>query len=199
MANVGNWVGEVTTTLGQGDLTLGGAIEGFTTFSSAVPNGLVWYVLVEGKNKEAGKGTLAGSTLKRTTVYSSLIDGVFSDISPPKLNLLGVANVFCTFNKTAFDEIQSDINNSLHLSGGNNEMAQPIDMGLNRVKFLGESIALDDAMPYHQISDLINLRLEGVIPSGDIDFGRVSEAITTLDDYRLVTEAVSQEIDYGSV
>ena len=101
--NVANWVGQTTTTVGSGNIGLSGNIAGYAPWSS-IPDGAVWYAIIDGDNREAGVGTLSGSTLERTTIYSTLVGGVFSDSLPTPISLSGNASVYCTFNKTAFDD-----------------------------------------------------------------------------------------------
>ena len=104
LARVGNWVGELTTTLGIGDIDLGGALDGFAKFSS-IGDGEVYYAIVEGNDREAGKGIITGSVLQRIDVYSTLVDGSYDEDSPQPIDLKGLANVFCTFNERAFREL----------------------------------------------------------------------------------------------
>ncbi len=104
LARVGNWVGELTATTGTGNIELGGALNGFTTFSS-MGDGEVYYALVEGNDREAGKGTLIGTVLQRTDIYSTLVDGVYNEVDPQPIELEGLANIFCTFNERAFREL----------------------------------------------------------------------------------------------
>ncbi len=107
LARVGNWVGELTATTGTGDIELGGALNGFTTFSS-MGDGEVYYALVEGDDREAGKGTLVGTVLQRTDIYSTLVDGVYNEVDPQPIELEGLANIFCTFNERAFRELNQE-------------------------------------------------------------------------------------------
>ena len=103
MASVGNWVGEITTTTGTGSIELGGALQGFAKFSDIGGNEF-WYAIVDGLNKEAGKGSLSGNILTRSVIYSTLVNGAYSSNNPLPIVLSGNASVYATFNKTAFDE-----------------------------------------------------------------------------------------------
>lgn len=113
MANVGNWVGELSFTTGVGPASLGGAIAGFTTFASIGETNF-WYAIVDGDNREAGEGTLSGGVLTRDIIYATLENGVYNDNSPTAISLSGQASIFSTFNKTAFDQF----NNALKLPVG---------------------------------------------------------------------------------
>jgi len=114
MLKVGNWVGELSTTTGAGSIALGGPLPGFTTFST-MGDGQVWYAIVDGDNREAGAGTLVGNILERTTVYSTIFNGDYNGSNPSPIPLSGLATVFSTFNKTAFDELQSGLDGTASL------------------------------------------------------------------------------------
>lgn len=105
VATVGNWVGEVTATAGTGSIALNGPVEGgYIRFSDTVPDGSeVWYTIIDGENRESGVGTLDGNILERTAVHETLANGIFSDNAPLPLSLSGLATVFSTMNKGAFD------------------------------------------------------------------------------------------------
>lgn len=66
-------VQETTTTTGTGTLTLGGAVSGYRTFTSAIATGdRVRYAIALGTEWETGDGTLATpGTLTRDNVYAS--------------------------------------------------------------------------------------------------------------------------------
>jgi len=66
-------VKETTTTVGTGDITLGGAVSGFQAFSATMANGdTTWYCIAGGAEWEIGLGTWnTGNTLTRTTVLKS--------------------------------------------------------------------------------------------------------------------------------
>ena len=73
-------VQESTTSPGTGDISLGGAVTGFRTFSSVMTNADTCYYAIAdqgGANWEVGLGTYAstGNILQRTTVYASSAGG----------------------------------------------------------------------------------------------------------------------------
>jgi hypothetical protein len=103
MGKIGNWVGELSTTTGTGAITFGGAIQGYAAWST-IGNGEVWYGITDGLNREVGLGTLNGIVLTRTTVYATLIGGVYNANSPNAISLSGAAEIYSSFNKAAFDE-----------------------------------------------------------------------------------------------
>lgn len=65
-------VRETSTTTGTGTLTLGGAVTGYQTFSSAIGSAnTCYYAIVNGSEWEIGVGTVGTGTLARTTVLQS--------------------------------------------------------------------------------------------------------------------------------
>lgn len=85
-------VQETSTTTGTGTLTLGGAVSGFQTFSTAVGNGnTTYYAIVGGTEWEVGLGTVGAGTLSRDTIYASSNGGSAVNLSA------GSKNVFVTY------------------------------------------------------------------------------------------------------
>lgn len=87
-------VRETTTTTGTGTLTLGGAVTGYQSFSSAVGNGNTTYYAVSsssGSEWEVGVGTVGSGTLARTTILASSNSGSAVDFSA------GTKDVFVTY------------------------------------------------------------------------------------------------------
>lgn len=109
-ANVSDWVGELTTTVGSGDISLGGQLDGYAPFDT-IPDGQVWYSIKDGINRESGQGALKenGTVLERTILSATLISNQYTENPATALPLSGLANVYCTFNKAAFDEFNSSI------------------------------------------------------------------------------------------
>jgi hypothetical protein len=72
-------VRETSSTTGTGTVTVGAAYDGYRSFSSCIPTGSVVYYCIHNTSTgfesewEVGYGTytVAGTTLSRTTVYSS--------------------------------------------------------------------------------------------------------------------------------
>ena len=86
-------VKETSLTQGSGSLTLEGAFGGFQTFSATVGDGNTTYYAIENESKwEVGIGTYTSSsnTLSRDTVLKSSESG-------DKINIYGVATVFCSY------------------------------------------------------------------------------------------------------
>ena len=89
-------VKETSTTTGTGDVTFGGAVTGFDTFSTGVGNSNTTYYAIVNRTVdewEVGLGTLAGdsSTMARTTVLTNS-DGNTSAITLSA----GTKDIFCT-------------------------------------------------------------------------------------------------------
>lgn len=107
MRDVGNWIGELTTTTGTGPITLGGPLtSAFSSFSS-VGITSVEYSIIDGDDREAGLGTIAGGILTRNTIHSTIVNGVYSGNSPGPISLSGLAQVHSAFSRVAFDELQT--------------------------------------------------------------------------------------------
>jgi len=85
-------VQETTTTTGTGTLTLGGAVSGYRTFTSAFNDGeRVRYAIALGSEWEVGDGvfTVSGTTLTRENVYASSNSNALVNFSA------GSKNVWC--------------------------------------------------------------------------------------------------------
>lgn len=106
----GNWLGENTSTIGQGPINLGGAAPGFSTFIY-LGDCEVYYTIVDGNKKECGVGTITGRVMERTTVIATLVDGIYTENSAP-LSLTGSAQVFGTINSEFFKSILLDTENA---------------------------------------------------------------------------------------
>jgi len=91
-----NGVKATTLTTGTGDVTLA-AVSGYVPFPQAFSVGdQVPYAIRNGQNWEWGIGTVqAGGVLERTTVASTLVAGVFTDVAPARITLTGVSEVVC--------------------------------------------------------------------------------------------------------
>ena len=100
-----NWVGEYTSTVGDGDIVLGGQIDGFCGFANAGDNVDVYYTIMDGSNKETGIGTVVSGNLIRKTIHAVLIDGSYIKGGSP-LQLSGDAQVYLTANASFMDQIQ---------------------------------------------------------------------------------------------
>ncbi|RKZ91468.1 MAG: hypothetical protein DRQ40_09855, partial [Gammaproteobacteria bacterium] len=109
MTQVSDWIKESCTTVGTGVLTLIGSEEGFTRFGSAFSTPRqVWYVILDGINRETGVGTFNGvSSITRDTINSTLVGGVFNNTNPTAIYLNGSSVVACAFSADAYLELIS--------------------------------------------------------------------------------------------
>ena len=101
-----NWVGEYTSTVGGGDIVLGGPIDGFCGFANAGDGVDVYYTIMDGFNKETGIGTIVSGNLIRKTIHAVLLDGSYIKGGSP-LQLSGDAQVYLTANANFMDNIQA--------------------------------------------------------------------------------------------
>ena len=107
---VADRVKEQTTTSGTGNISLGGAVTGFVTFSSVLSNGdTTYYTISDGNNWEVGLGTYtsSGNTLTRTD--SNVLQSTNSD---NRISLSGsAADVFITLpaDKAIFLDTSGDL------------------------------------------------------------------------------------------
>ena len=107
---VADRVKESTTTSGTGNITLGGAQNGFVTFSSVLSNGdTTYYTISDGNNWEVGLGTYnsSGNTLTRTD--ANVLQSTNSD---NRISLSGsAADVFITLpaDKAVFLNTSGDL------------------------------------------------------------------------------------------
>ena len=115
---VADRVKEVTTTVGTGTYTLGGAVDGFQAFSAVtVDTDTVYYAITDDTDWEVGIGTIGGTqtTLARTTILSSSNAGSAVNWGA------GTKNIFLTYpaEKAVYEDISGnvDVPNNLTVGG----------------------------------------------------------------------------------
>ena len=103
-ARAQNWVAERARSVSI-DFELLGASRGYVTFKKAFRSPQeVFYSADDGAgNKECGYGTFSGSKIIGREPTATLVNGIYSISSPPRVNFSGVITVACTFNASAFD------------------------------------------------------------------------------------------------
>ena len=77
-----NWLRQRVLAPTSGDIALGAAVDGFIACSNVFLNdGIVFYSIEDGTNREAGKGTYvqASNSIVRDEVFETLIAGVYSN------------------------------------------------------------------------------------------------------------------------
>lgn len=94
-ANIYDFVKESAATTGSGLTITLSAIDGFARFSDVATVGeSVYYAISNGANRELGIGTVqTGNTLDRTTPLVTLVAGVYDNINPIKITLVGTSTV----------------------------------------------------------------------------------------------------------
>lgn len=108
-----DWIIEHSDTIGTGDINLTGAISlNQAKFKDGLQSGNVYYSWIEGANREAGIAVFDGNNaLVRSTVQSTLVNGVFNDVNPVPLAMGGEAIVSGTFNTAAYQSIIDELAN----------------------------------------------------------------------------------------
>lgn len=131
---IGNWVAETTNTVGTNDVQLTGPIAGFIPFS-IMGDGLVYYTIQEGFDKEIGIGTLdsATSVLKRTTVLATLVNNKYSTNGHP-MNLKGYAEVFCTISEDFVNKVYKALSDGATNLSTLNQLVQQMKAKLDTIE-----------------------------------------------------------------
>lgn len=106
-----NWSIENTTTVGPGDITLTGPVNSSQTrFRDGLSSGDIYYSIESGTSREAGIGSFDGKQrLVRSQVQSTLVNGVYDNVSPNPISLNGEAVVSGTFNAEAYQSILDQV------------------------------------------------------------------------------------------
>lgn len=200
MAEVGNWVGETTATTGTGDITLSGAIEGFTTFASH-GDGQYWYAILDGVNRESGICDVNGDQLIRTLVIATLIDGEYDGDTPEAIILSGDAEVFCTFNKAAFDDFMAggETNAGENIGSGVGMYAGKMATDLQFKSLIaGENVSITSTLSEVTINAEVG---DGdfVLKSGDMMEGYLTLFADAVNDMHAVTLDQARTAYFASV
>lgn len=112
LPRIADLVVETTNTTGDGPVYLTGAVTGFSTFSS-LGDGLVYYTIQEGFDKEIGIGDYDSSTdsIDRIDILATIVDNKFSTNGVP-INLKGFGEVSCTINTHLLNRIIDSIDSN---------------------------------------------------------------------------------------
>ena len=99
-----NWVAEAAESTNDGFRLLGTS-KGYSTFRQAFASPQdIWYSAAdEFGNREAGHAYFNGTLINKRTPTATLKNGVYTHLSPTKVNFRGEVNLACTFNSAAFN------------------------------------------------------------------------------------------------
>ena len=141
---------ETSSTTGQSDLTLTGAVDGFRTFADIGNNNTTYYAIVDGNNFEVGLGTYStsGPTLARTTVLQT------SAGNTTKISCTGNQEVFVTqpADKAVFEDASDNVTFTNNINVGTSSKTTDTDVKLiNDNKTFG--IRADRAGSYFSVVD----------------------------------------------
>ena len=156
-------VKEYSTTTGTGSVTLAGTYDGYRTFASCVPTGSVVYYCIHNTSTgfesewEVGYGTFtsSGTTLSRTTVYSSSNAGSLVNFSA------GTKEVFITL--PAAQAVFQETNGNLKLINGVVEVSADGTEGATLPNATFQAFATVDGYIQNNIQNLS----DGADASGD--------------------------------
>ncbi|MBL4838068.1 MAG: hypothetical protein JKY34_10865 [Kordiimonadaceae bacterium] len=107
---IANWVQELSSTVGTGDITLTGPTSGnvsfqerWTTYPASIN-----YLIIDGENKEIGLGTLvSATTLERTTIAETLYAGTLTVSGATPIELTGGAFVAVAYSAADLEGLGS--------------------------------------------------------------------------------------------
>ena len=105
-ASASNWVAEKANATDAG-FTLLGTSKGYASFSRAFqPSQDVFYSASdESGNREAGFAKFDGSNLVLRQPTATLVNGIYTSPTPPRVSFVGQVTVACTFNAAAFNTL----------------------------------------------------------------------------------------------
>ena len=171
-------VQETSTTTGTGTLTLGGAVTGFQTFSSAIGNtNTTYYTIQAGSEWEVGIGTVGAGTLARNTVLESSNSGSLVNFSS------GTKYVFCTYpaEKSVDIETAQTLTNKT-ISGSSNTLSNIANSSLTNsaITINGSSTSLGGSVNVGTVTSVSALTLgtTGTDLSSSVATGTTTPVIT---------------------
>lgn len=181
---VANWVAETTSTDDTGPLDLTGAIQGFIPFST-MGDGLVYYTIQEGFDKEIGIGTLdaQANTLERTTVVATLINNRYSTNGQP-MPLKGYAEVYCTIQADFISKFYEFMTTSANdIQDLKNAMGSFTAAGISLDNTFNSNAPdnVQDAIEYLWTKKNSNIAVPSAGTGYDLDVGQYTSFDITLD------------------
>jgi hypothetical protein len=191
-------VQETSSTTGTGAISLGGAVTGYQTFSSAIGDGNTTYYVISldgGSEWEVGLGTYtsSGNTLSRDTILSSSNSDAVVNFSS------GDKSVFVTYpaGKSTYRDASGDtvilqnllfsdvsgasINSTDDLSIGSNSSGQ-ISLAVNGDATFG-SIFYDDSTGrtgINNVAPTTELDVTGTLTANSLNFQTYTEKVETI-------------------
>ena len=193
-------VKETTTTTGTGTVTLGGAVQGYQTFTSVLSNAdTTYYAIIDYTNHafEVGLGTFtsSGTTLARTTILESSNSGSAVDFGS------GTKEVFITY--PAEKSVYLDASNQLVINGS------AVTSNVSELNLLdGKSFVDEDNMSSNSATAIASQQsikayvdsqvtaqdLDATTDSGTIDIDLDSETLTIAGGEGIDTSATGTTI-----
>ena len=140
-----NWVAERAESVSDGFRLLGTS-KGYTGFKNAFSSPQdIWYAAAdEYGNREAGYAYFNGTRVKNRRPTASLVNGVYTHLSPTQVKFSGEVTLSCTFNSAAFNLLWESLQ-ALDPNGDGNINIPPelIDGLLESLKEKADQVDLD--------------------------------------------------------
>ena len=140
-----NWVAEKAESISDGFRLLGTS-KGYSSFKNAFSSPQdIWYAAADDHgNREAGYAYFNGSRVKNRTPTASLVNGVYSHLSPHQVQFKGEVTLSCTFNSAAFNLLWESLQ-ALDPNGDGNINIPPelIDGLIETLKEKADQVDLD--------------------------------------------------------
>lgn len=200
-----NGVKATTLTTGTGDVTLA-AVFGYVPFPQAFSVGdRVPYAIRNGQNWEWGIGTVqAGGVLERTTVASTLVAGVFTDVAPARITLTGVSEVVCAITAEDYralnDSLLHHTTDVANPHGVTAAQANADEAGTAAGLVAAHAAALDPHNVYPLEADLgTGAFLDAGTAVGDLVQVQAGGALPALDASALLNLPASGVTDHGAL
>jgi len=171
-----NWVAE-TVEPTVGGFKLLGTSKGYSSFKSAFTSPQdVWYAAHdEHGNREAGYAFFTGSALTKRTPTATLLNGVYSHLTPHEVQFKGEVTLACTFNSAAFNLLWESLQ-ALDPDGDGNINIPPelIDGLIESLKEKADQVDLDAEVQARIAGDkFLQDQIDG-FEGGGTDSGPVS-------------------------
>ena len=158
-----DWVVVETTTSGKGNISLGPAVQGYTSFTASFGESTdVYYSIISGNgNRECGVGVFnkSSNTLTRSNVMTTIVNGVLLRDKQP-ISLSGKSTISCTINSSTIDDIIAAIGAGGGGGGGGSVQQPTISVGTVQTGLPNTLAVVENT------GDNINAVFDFVIPRG---------------------------------